>query len=227
MSSAAEPFENPDLFERLLEGFEQDDIVQAGRLLPERILAEKLGVGRRALRQALARLEADGVIWRRQGQGTFLASMRSPEADSFLEAASGTSPDELMQVRIEVEPILARLASLQASRQQVDAIRKAANEAANADSARSFERTDFAFHRAVAEGASNTLLLAMFDLAMTVLRQADWRVARQGHFSHSRLSEVSTQHDDIVEAIAARDPKAAESAMRAHLKSVYDYLHGH
>jgi GntR family transcriptional repressor for pyruvate dehydrogenase complex len=209
---------------RLRAAFEGGDLVRSGRLLPERELAEALGVGRHSLRQALARLEAEGVIWRRQGHGTFISAVHPRQTVQFLEIASDTSPADMMEVRLELEPILARLCALRASRDQIERLRQAAIHAAEADSVSTFESSDFAFHRAVAEGANNILFLANFELVTAVLRQADWRVARQSTFSHSRRSEVFHQHDDIVQAVTARDPMAAETAMRVHLTSVYEYL---
>lgn len=218
------PEEADLLFSRLSEALDSGELAQGGRLLPERELCARLNVGRYGLRQALARLEAEGIIWRRQGQGTFLSAVHPPLGESFLQEASDTSPAEMMEVRIEFEPILARLCALRASRDQIQGIRDKAVFAAQADTSHRFENSDFAFHRAVAEGANNVLLLAMFDLATATLRQADWRVARQSTFSHSRRSEVSSEHEDIVTAIVERNPRAAETAMRDHLRSVYDYL---
>jgi len=209
---------------RLKAAFSDDTVVEAGRLLPERKLAQVLGVGRTALRQTLEELENEGLIWRRQGHGTFVSAVR-PRADSpFLRSASETSPAELMEVRLEVEPILARLCALRGSREQVNRIRQAAVHSAESQSASAFEGHDLAFHRAVAEGANNRLFLAMFEAVSTVLLQADWRAVRQSTFSHSRRSEVSNQHDHIVQAITGRDPEAAEHAMRQHLESVYQHL---
>jgi len=198
--------------------------VAAGRLAPERHLATRLGVSRRALRAALARLEAEGLIWRRQGQGTFVSALRPRVAPSLVARAADSSPAEMMEVRLELEPVLARLCALRATRGQVEQLRHAAIVAARAEDAERFERADMAFHHAVAAGANNAVLLAMFELAMAVLREADWRVARQSTFSHSRRAEVFHQHDDIVHAVDARDPAGAEASMRAHLRSVYDYL---
>jgi GntR family transcriptional repressor for pyruvate dehydrogenase complex len=216
-----------DLVKRLRASFEGGEMVRLGRLLPERELAESLGVGRHSLRQALARLEAEGIIWRRQGHGTFISAVHPRQAVQFLEIASDTSPAEMMEVRLELEPILARLCALRASREQIERLQQTAIHAAASDSASTFESSDFAFHRSVAEGANNILYLSTFELVTAVLRQADWRVARQSTFSHSRRSEVFHQHDDIVRAVAARDPLAAETAMRTHLKSVYEYLQNH
>ena len=210
---------------RLRARFADGSLVKAGRLLPERQLAEILGVGRAALRQALAELETEGLIWRRQGQGTFLAALRPRDAGPFFQSVSETSPAELMEVRQEVEPILARLCALRGSREQVARIQQAAAQSAGAESANAFEGHDLAFHRAIAEGANNRLFLAMFEAVSTVLRQADWRAVRQSTFSHSRRAEVTHQHDNIVNAIIARDPNTAEAAMRRHLDSVYQHLH--
>lgn len=218
------PIREDALFSRLSEALEAGELARDGRLLPERELCARLNVGRYGLRQALARLEAQGIIWRRQGQGTFLSWVHPPRGRDFLDEASETSPAEMMEVRIEFEPILARLCALRASRDQIRDIRQKAVFAAEANTSHGFESSDFAFHRAVAEGANNVLLLAMYDLATATLRQADWRVARQSTFSHSRRKDVSSEHEDIVAAIAERNPRAAETAMRTHLRSVYDHL---
>lgn len=215
------------LVERLRGGLGRGEWAHSGRLLPERELAEVLKVGRHSLRQALARLEAEGVIWRRQGHGTFISAVHPQQAVQFLDIASDTSPAEMMEVRLELEPILARLCALRASRDQIEQVRQAAIHAAESDSAGTFESSDLAFHRSIAEGANNILFLSAFELVTAVLRQADWRVARHSTFSHSRRVEVFHQHDDIVQAVAARDPMAAETAMRTHLRSVYDYLQNH
>jgi GntR family transcriptional repressor for pyruvate dehydrogenase complex len=212
------------VLERLRAALENGELVEAGRLPPERELAETIGVGRRSLRQALAHLEAEGIIWRRQGQGTFVSALRPREPDHFRDLASSTSPAEVMEVRLELEPVLARFCALRATRDQVERVRLAADHAAAAESSSAFETSDAAFHRALAEGANNSLFLAMFESITAVLRQSDWRAVRQSTFSHSRRSEVSHQHDDVVQAVVARDPFKAEQSMREHLLSVYAHL---
>jgi GntR family transcriptional repressor for pyruvate dehydrogenase complex len=213
-----------DVSVRIRYAIEHGDVVRGGRLLPERDLAETIGVGRHQLRQVLANLEAEGVIWRRQGHGTFVTDLSPPQTDHFQRAALTTSPVEVMDVRLELEPMLARYCALRASAEQIAKIKLAASTAARADSATQFASSDAAFHRAIAEGTNNSLFMAMFESVMTVLRQADWRAMRNGNFSHSRQTEVSQQHDDVVDAIAHREPVKAEQAMRRHITSVYAYL---
>lgn len=213
-----------EISKRLREAIEAGDLSEGGRLLPERDLCTRLDVGRYGLRQVLDRLEAEGIIWRRQGQGTFISSIHPPRPEAFLEEAAETSPAEMMEVRIEFEPIMTRLCALRASREQIQDIRQKANFVANADTAHGFENADFAFHRYIATGANNILLLAMYDLATATLRRADWRVARQNTFSKSRRSDVFAEHESIIVALEDRNPIAAEAAMRRHLQSVYEHL---
>lgn len=209
---------------RVRHAIEHGDVVHAGRLLPERELAEAIGIGRHQLRQVLANLEAEGIIWRRQGQGTFVTDLSPPQTDHFQRAALTTSPAEVMDVRLELEPILARYCALRASADQIAKIRLAASTTAKAESTTQFSSSDAAFHRAIADGTNNTLFLAMFESVMSVLRQADWRAMRQSHFSLARREEVAHQHDEVVQAIANREPAKAEQAMRRHIVSVYAYL---
>ena len=209
---------------RLRLAIEQGDVVRSGRLLPERDLAETIGVGRHQLRQVLANLEAEGVIWRRQGHGTFVTDLSPPQTDHFQRAMATTSPAEVMDVRLELEPLLARYCALRASGDQIGKIRLASATTARADTTNHFSNSDAAFHRAIAEGTNNTLFMAMFESVMTVLRQADWRAMRQNHFSLTRREEVARQHEDVVEAIANREPGKAEQAMRRHIISVYANL---
>ncbi len=212
------------LVARLRAVVDSGEVVEGGRLLPERVLADRLGIGRRALRQALTHLETQGMIWRRQGQGTFVSAMHPPRSDQFSEVAANTSPAELTEVRLELEPVLARYCALRASKDQLRRLREAAEHATAAEGSYAFSSADSAFHRSIAQGANNSLFLAMFESLMAVLNQADWRAVRQNTFSHSRKFEVSLQHGDIVDAITKRDPAGAEAAMARHLESVYDHL---
>ena len=78
------------------------------RPLPtERDLAVDFGVSRRAIRRALAVLEAEGHIWRRQGKGTFVGPTPPSAAMSFARLSSRTNFSEVMEARIYLEPALA------------------------------------------------------------------------------------------------------------------------
>lgn len=197
-----------------------------GRLAPERMLAAELGVGRRTVRRALDRLEAEGLLWRRQGQGTFVGVPPLPRARRMSPLSEHTSPLDLMEVRVELEPVLARFCALRATGAQVETLKRAAAKAADARTAADYETWDSAFHRRIAEAAGNKLFLAMFDAVNAVRRDTRWSRLRESTFSEARLIALAAQHADILEAIIERDGERAEQAMRHHLGLVGASLNG-
>nr|WP_281351934.1 FCD domain-containing protein [Microvirga makkahensis] len=195
----------------------------AGRLPPERELAAHLGVGRGVLRQALEVLEAEGRVWRRQGQGTFCE--RPPTERAKLEdLSSRTNPAEVMEVRLRIEPALANLAALRATSEDLLRLETFAKRTASATDADSYELWDGTFHRKIAEVAGNKLFLALFDAVNAVRQETSWGVLREAARSEERQILYSSHHEKIVAAIGRRDGAAAEQAMRSHLKAVEENL---
>ena len=213
-------FATEALAEKLKTGFAQGDFVHDGRVIAERTLAEQLGVGRRALRKALDLLESDGLIWRRQGQGTFFGTPPTPRLRKLEGLATKTSPFEIMEVRQEIEPSMARFAALRASQGDIDAMRSMVEKAASATTQAEYEKWDAAFHQRLAESVKNTLFLAVFEAVNAVRREAAWARMRESSHSDTLIEELSAQHRDIINAIELRDPKRAEDAMRRHLSEV-------
>ena len=208
------------LADTLRNAFNQGQYVENGRVIAERNLAEKLDVGRRALRKALDELEADGLIWRRQGQGTFVGTPPTPRLRRLEGLATKTSPYEIMEVRLEIEPSMARFAALRASQADIDTMRMMVENAANAQNQAEYEKWDSAFHQKLAESVRNTLFLAVFEAVNAVRRDAAWSRMRESSHSDRLITKLSEQHHAIVDAIEQRNPKRAEDAMRDHLSQV-------
>src|SRR3712207_988299 len=158
-----------------------DDSSSGGeqRLPPERTLAAQIGIGRRALRRALEVLEAEGRIWRHQGKGTFLGPRPVDSNANLEELSKRTNPLEVMDVRLEIEPALARLAALRASNGDVERLLRLAEKTAASSDADSRELWDSALHRAIAEVAGNSLLLAIFDLVDRIRQDRTWQKLRE------------------------------------------------
>ncbi|GGK41792.1 FadR/GntR family transcriptional regulator [Salinarimonas ramus] len=205
---------------RLREALGDPGFVEDGRVRPEREIAEALGVGRRAVRRALDALETEGLIWRRQGQGTFVSAPPAPKTRRFAGLAALTSPAEIMEVRLEIEPILARHAALRAAPVDVEGLRRLAERSRDAQSDAEYERYDGAFHRRIAEAMRNGLFLAVFEAIEAVREEPVWRRLREGTRPPERRLRLAGEHLAIVEAIAARSPDAAERAMREHLATI-------
>ena len=89
-------------------------MARGSRLPPERELALRCGVGRSALRKALARLEAEGVVWRHVGRGTFLGGPPDPTTSQF-SSLSSAGPKDVMEARLMFEPVIAAAAARSAT----------------------------------------------------------------------------------------------------------------
>ncbi len=195
-------------------------IGEDGRLPPERLLAGELGVGRRSLRRALEILENEGHIWRRQGQGTFVSGAKAPPDIRLGRISEHTNPMEIMEVRLAIEPPLARLAAIRASRRDLDRLARLAEETRAARNAADYEKANAAFHRRIAEAARNALFLTLLDAVNDMLR--DLACERLGESAHcfKRQAVYADFHAEIVQAITARDGERAEKVMYTHLRDV-------
>ncbi len=216
-----------DTVTRLKDMIAGDDIAGAGRLPPERELAERLGVSRRTLRGALQVLEDEGQIWRRQGAGTFVGAHRRPDLspdDLFRRAIELTNPVEVLEVRLAVEPTLARLAALRASRADIEKLYELAEATRTAATEKDYERADAAFHRRVALGARNALFTAVLDAVVAAIEDASWHGVRENAHCSKQKDVNATFHRQIADAISLRNCDQAESLMYAHLSRVQSSL---
>jgi DNA-binding FadR family transcriptional regulator len=194
------------------------------RLPPERTLSRQLGVSRSLLRKALAELEAEGQIWRHVGRGTFIGSQPPESANGIDYISSHTTPRELMETRILIEPGLTRLAASHATNADIRGIEHCIRKTKSAVDWRVYEIWDNNLHRTIAAAAHNTCLMALFDTLNTVKRAVVWARPREVPLARKLDHQSFSDHDAIFSAIIERDPARAEAAMRRHLESVRDRL---
>lgn len=195
-----------------------------GKLPTERDLAARLPAPRSAVRRALDSLERDGLIVRHVGRGTFLTDT----ADHHLSGAPpDTSPAEIMQVRLTIEPPIAALAARSANQADLDRITGCLQAGGRCDSFETFEAQDSKLHRAIAQAAHNGLLIAMFDVMSTARALPVWGSLKRRTSTAERRQAYHRGHALIVTALADRDPAGAEAAMRTHLRDVSDNMLGH
>jgi DNA-binding FadR family transcriptional regulator len=190
-------------------------------LPPERELALQLGISRRLLRRVLERSEAAGKIWRCHGKGTFVGSKPPPDpGDLWLDRAS--NPVEVMEARLELEPILAALAAVRATSDDVRHIEWSLARSRSAMDFETFELWDGTLHRAIAQAAHNSLLLALYDMVNTARSRAFWGQLQDAAVKRSGLEAIAQQHHAFVDAILRRDPAEARRWMHAHIAIVRD-----
>ncbi len=197
------------------------------RLESERELIVRLDVTRAKLRKALDTLEHEGAIWRHVGKGTFIASPNVASGPSNLAMLSQqVTPVQLMRARYSLEPAIAREAALHASEDDVRRLKESRDRATEAPTWDEYEAQDDNFHRMLAEATDNVLLLSLFDHLNAVRRAVAWNTVVRSSVRPARTHSSFAEHDIIVAAIEARDPKAAQEAMRTHLGSVSARLFG-
>jgi DNA-binding FadR family transcriptional regulator len=205
-----------------LRGFlSQQALTLNGRLPPERALSEALKVSRTELRKALAVLEAEGQIWRHVGRGTFLGARPVLNLDDVDYLSSVTSPAQIIDARLSVEPQIARLAALHGVNADLAEMRLCNRRCREAKDWRIYEAWDNKFHHAIVSATKNQLLIVLYDTLNAVRRSPAWQDVRETQrppADHMSFAE----HDQICDAIARRDADQAAESMRAHIVSVRD-----
>lgn len=207
------------------------------RLPPERDLARELSVSRSALRGGLARLEAEGRVWRHVGKGTFVGSRPTAKAHELALVTQLTSPVEVLEVRLLIEPRIAGLAALRATPADISHMERCLDKleqtvrrsGANSDN-RIYDEWDGTLHRAIAEATHSPLLLALFDSINAYRTFTTWGRMQSAALTKERWELYCRQHRSFVEAIENRDPGRAEARMLEHLetvqKNILDKLYG-
>ncbi|MBL6945608.1 MAG: FadR family transcriptional regulator [Rhodospirillales bacterium] len=218
--------ENTDLVERLNTLLTSGRFPVQSRLPSERQLATELKTTRAKLRQALALMEAKGLIWRHVGQGTFVGRPPVVDAPALTLLTKSTNPTEIMEARLILEPKIAGLAALRATADDIAQLERCVEKAAAARDLESFELWDGTFHETVA-AASHSVLLKSLQNVMTELR-ADklWGQLKKASVNQERRKAYNVQHQRCVDAIGNRDIAGAEESMRDHLETIHRHLFG-
>ena len=198
--------------DQILDLVAENGLAPGDRLPAERELAERFGVSRPSLREALIALEVEGRLDIRMGSGIYVG------APARAAAIEGESPFEVLQARAIVESAIAEEAARRCDPAAVAAMDRILARMAEAlgDPARSLD-LDGAFHIAVAMGTGNGLLADM-TADIYRLRLSPFFSRLAAHFEGPGTWRLAlAEHGAIRDAIAAGDAGAAREAMRHHL----------
>ncbi len=201
-------------------------IAVGDRLPPETQLAERFAVSRPVVREALQRLQSDGVVISRQGSGSFV--QRSPSQRILALTRTFTLHDVLqsLELRMALEGLSAGLAARHRSDVQLAAIQQAARSLKTAFSkSKAAQEADYAFHRSIAQACGNLLMVETLDQLADRLKggmNVTLSLSRQA--SEQRRERVLDEHDRIVHAITVQDPESASIAMRYHIDQARNRL---
>jgi DNA-binding FadR family transcriptional regulator len=193
------------------------ELATGQRLPPERDLADKLGVSRPTVREALIVLEVEGLVHIRMGSGIYVARPQAVQpARPEREPVEG--PFELLQARAIIECAIAEEAAMRATPSRIAALDENLQQMASViDDTNAALAVDRAFHTAIAGIVGNAALIRftgeIYDLRMTPYFE---KLASYFEGPQSWTHAIE-EHRAIRDAIAANDPLAAKQAMRAHL----------
>ena len=184
---------------RILEG-----AIRPGDRLREAALAEELGLSRTPVREAMRRLEQDGLV------------EHVPHKGATVRALDPQQVTELYLVREVLDGTAARLAAQHASEAEIGALR-ALLDSPRAPGAEAASRRNAVFHGAIRDAAHNRFLL-------TAMAGVEASLALLGPTTlgtEARAAEAEGEHAAILDAIAARDAPAAEAAARHHIRQAH------
>ncbi|WP_267901114.1 FadR/GntR family transcriptional regulator [Amycolatopsis panacis] len=208
--------------ERLLQAIRLG-VVGAGERLPsERELAERLGVSRVTLREAIRALADAGYVVSRRGRygGTFVSEVLPEPAARATAAVDAAAFEDALCLRYVLETGAAEAAAARTlspgDRQHLTGTLAEAEAAGLGD----YRRRDARLHLAIAEvTASGSLTTAVADARTRVSQLLDRIPLLEPNLEHS-----NAQHEAIVDAILAGDPEAARQAMAEHVEGTASLL---
>jgi GntR family transcriptional repressor for pyruvate dehydrogenase complex len=207
------------IIQQIKELFSSGVLKPGDRLPPERALAERFGVGRGHIREAIKRLEFYGILKTLPQSGTIVASLGVKALEGLIANVLNLDRNDLeslMEIRFILEIHAAKLAATRASEQEVAELRQSHEEFCQQVESGSFAlEEDLLFHLKIAECSHNPVLRSLLGLItpdiITLSRKQD--TCRDG-----RSQAAVTEHAHVVSAIAAKDPISAATAMQAHMQ---------
>jgi GntR family transcriptional regulator, transcriptional repressor for pyruvate dehydrogenase complex len=215
------------LYEQIVQQIEESIVkgdLKAGDQLPaERDLAQRFGVSRTAVREAVKALREKGLVEAYSGRGTFITDGTTQAVrqslDLMVKIGQPEGSTHLAEVRAILEPEIAALAAIRIQEPELSTMREAV---ATMDRAfkdpEAYIEADLDFHLALAEGAANPLILSLLDSIVGLLREQRLRIFRvpggpeRGQIYHKR----------ILDAVERHDSEKSREGMRAHLYQVLE-----
>jgi GntR family transcriptional repressor for pyruvate dehydrogenase complex len=207
------------VYGQLLEFIVERNLDQGDRLPSEHDLSRLTAVSRPIVREALTRLQADGLIESRRGSGSFLRQRPAERQVQHLRPAQARARLDAFEVRIALEPAAARLAALHRTDEELQDMKRAVEALTTAHAAlEPGETHDLHLHRAIATASRNPMfLVALEALDREVEGIIISSLAMIAEGEQQRARRVELEHVAVLEAIERGDADSAEAAMRLHL----------
>ena len=207
------------------------DLIMSGefeadsKLPKEQELAQRLGLSRNSLREAVRALTLIGVLEPRVGDGTYVTSLE-PEllltGMGFIsDLLTGDTLLELHQVRRILEPVATGMAAARLTEDNYAALELCLIRMDAAETTQAFIAVDEEFHRIIVTASGNSTLASLIqNLSGGTLRARLWRSVTE----RGALETTRKRHWDIFEALRERDAERAAAADLTHLSEGEQWL---
>ena len=211
------------IVERLEDMLLQGQFLAGEKLPPERQLAEQFNVSRPSLREAIQKLEAKGLLLRKQGGGTWVSDQLAPKVTDPLMTLVSTYPEgqfDLLEFRHALEGMAAYYAALRGNPDDYHALQEALQKTEmtfKQDCIDQQADSLVEFYLCMAKGSHNVVLLHIMGNLLEVLKE---NIAGNLAMLRKRPDEYQQIHEQrkqIVAAIVAGDPAIARQASNEHL----------
>ncbi len=201
---------------------------QVGERLPaEREWCEQHQISRSTVRKVLAELKDQGLIVQTVGSGTFVTDKAGranvPHKSSGVgtpDAVWQTSPAELMEARMALEPAIIEMVIGNATPADFEQMAQCCDRAEAATSVEEFEVWDGLFHEVIARSAHNDFVARLFKLMNQARAQGEWGMLKKRSLTPERRLAYQSEHRALLQALKARDPVLAKTLATTHLVHV-------
>ncbi len=217
-----------EVAEALIDMIKSGQLKSGDKLESVQQLAENFQVGRSAVREALSALRAMGLVEMHQGEGTYVREFDSKMLSLPVYIAVLMKKDDvknLLEVRRILEVGAVQAAADRRTDEQLAEIKEALDQMETANDQELGEEADFRFHMAIAKASHNELLIGLMnnvsEMMVTTMRETRrlWLYSEK-----STLDRLWNEHQQIYQAIEARDGSEAQKLMLDHLQSVEEVL---
>lgn len=209
------------LYGQLLEKIVSGNYQEGDKLPSENEISRAFQVSRPVIRESLLRLQADGLIYTRQGAGSFVKAKPPEELIEFTAPSDIAGLLRCIEARLPLEGAAAALAAERASKEKIEEIEAALilmEETMNSGDIA--DKTDFDFHMAIVKSTQNEFYISILSTLNNATRsgmRAALNITKSS--PRQRIKIIQREHRAIFDAISQGDVTAADLAMRYHLHS--------
>lgn len=191
-----------------------DGKLKPGERVMEVQLAEKLGVSRTPVREAIRKLELEGLL------------IMEPRKGAYVTDVSLKDLVDVLEVRSSLEGLAASLAATRASEEEIEVLKEKAaqfKECIEKNDVQGMINKDTEFHEAILQAAKNKKLTSIIES----LREQLQRFRVTYFTEYNMTTYLASEHQKVLDAIESRDPDKANEYAQQHIENLEKYIVSH